>query len=181
MIVAGIHLRLLCALEGQRRKTKTLRLRHNGILDLPKFLPLRQLLLLGRCVGIVTLHLALQHLPLFIAFGHRGQALHLVHHLVHQLFHPLGQIAILLLPLYTVQRLGKLPHPLFRLRVVTDALAHLLHQRQHGRPRLTHQFVPGDGFLFVQMEHLLVKNLIRQRGFDFANAVPVEPALLGLA
>ena len=59
MIVAVILVRLLFPLEGQRRQTEALRLRHNGVLDLPELFPLRQLLLFVRYVGIVALHLAL--------------------------------------------------------------------------------------------------------------------------
>lgn len=66
---------------------------------------------------------------------------------------------------------SQLLHELLCLRVVADPVSHLLNQLPHGLPRFPYQLVTGDRFLFVEMKHLLLENIVGELGFDLPDAV----------
>ncbi len=55
--------------------------------------------------------------------------------------------------------------------MAADAGLHLLNQRLQFPSGLAHQFIPGGGLLLVGGEHLLLENVVGQRGLDFADAI----------
>ena len=120
---------------------------------------------------IEILHLTLHLPPLFIALGHGWELFHLVHNFIYQRLLLLRKVAVGLLPLDRFQLEGQLLHEPLRLRVVADPVMHLLNQLPHGPPRFPYQLVTGDRFLFVEMKHLLLEDIVGKLGFDLTNAI----------
>ena len=123
----------VCIFEGDFVHADMLRFFYDRVLDLAKFLLLRQ----RRAYplfrfGVVILHLTLQFPPCLVARIHGGQPRHLVDDLVHQLFHWLWQIAIGYLSADLTELLRQIPDHLLRLRVDAGHLPHGLRQFQHG-------------------------------------------------
>ena len=120
-------------LEGKSVHAKMLRLTDDGVLDLAKFLLLRQRWTQPfLSLGVVILHLTLQLPPCLAARIHSGQPRHLVDDLIHQLFHWLWQIAVGFLARYGTKLFGEFPDHLLRLRVDAGHFPHGLRQFQHG-------------------------------------------------
>ena len=158
-------------LEGKSVHAKMLRLFDDGVLDLAKFLLLRQRWTYSLFIfGVVILHLTLQLPPCLVARIHGRQPCHLVDDLIHQLFHWLWQIAVGFLAADLTELPRQVPDHLLRLRVDAGHLLHCLRQLQHGFPHLCHQLITRFTFLFVDMEQVLTEYLIGQRGLDFLDS-----------
>ena len=154
-------------LEGKPVHANMLRLMNDRVLDLTELFLLRQRRTQTfLSLGIVILHLTLQLPPRLIALIYRRQTRHLVDDLVHQLFHGLGQIAVGFLARYGAELFGEFPDHLLCLRVDAGHLPHGLRQFQHGFPRFHHQFVSRFAFLLIDVQQLLTKDLIGERGLD---------------
>ena len=83
----------------------------------------------------------------------------------------LGKIAVGLLPLDRFQLECQLLHETLRLRVVADPVTHLPNQLPHGLPRFPYQLVTGNSFLLIEVQHLLLKDVVGEFGFDLPDAV----------
>ena len=141
------------------------------ILDLAKLLLPGQRRAVPLLLRIEIFHLTLQLPPLFVALGHGRELLHLVHDLIYQRLLLLRKIAIGLLPLDPFQLKCQLLHESLRLGVVADPGSHLLNQLPHGLPRFPHQLVTGNRFLFIEVKHFLLEDIVGELGFDLSDAV----------
>ena len=158
-----------------------LRLFDDGVLDLAKFLLLRQRWTYSLFIfGIVILHLTLQFPPCLVARIHSRQPRHLVDDLVHQLFHRLRQIAIGFPAADLTELPRQVPDHLLRLWVDAGHLPHGLRQFQHGFPCFHHQLVAGFAFLLVDVQQLLSEDLIGQRGPDLPYPIFGQVCLIRL-
>ena len=165
-------------LKGNSVHAKMLRFFDDGVLDLAKFLLLRQRRTYSLFIfGVVILHLTLQFPPCLVARIHSRQPRHLVDNLVHQLFHRLRQIAVGFPDLTELPR--QLPDHLLRLRVDAGHLLHCLRQFQHGFPRFRHQFIARLAFLLIDVQQLLSEDLIGQRGLDLPYPIFGQVRLIG--
>ena len=168
-------------LEGKPVHAKMLRLTDDGVLDLAKFLLLRQRWTYSLFIfGVVILHLTLQLPPRLVARIHGGQPRHLVDDLIHQLFHWLWQIAVGFLAADLSELPRQIPDHLLRLRVDAGHLPHGLRQFQHGFPCFRHQLIARFAFLLVDVQQLLSEDLIGQRGFDLADTIFGQVCLIRL-
>ena len=118
--------------------------------------------------------------PRLVARIHGGQTRHLIDDLVHQLFHRLRQIAVGFLAADLTELPRQIPNHLLRLRVDAGHFPHRLRQFQHGFPRFRHQLVSGFAFLFVDVQQLLTKDLIGQRGLDLPYPIFGQVCLIRL-
>ena len=120
-------------LKGKSVHADMLRLTNDRVLDLAKFLLLRQRWTQTFLpLGIVILHLTLQLPPCLVTRIHGGQPRHLVDDLIHQLFQGLRQIAVGFPATDLTELSRQIPDHLLRLRVDAGHLPHGLRQFQHG-------------------------------------------------
>ena len=120
---------------------------------------------------VVGIHLALKDLPLLIALAHAGEPLRLVHDPVHQFLLRLWKIPVGLLALYIFEFQSQFQHQLLRIRVIADTFFHGSHYFQHRLPRFMYQFVTRDTFLFIEVEHLILEDVVGQRGLDLPDSI----------
>ena len=61
--------------------------------------------------------------------------------------------------------------------MLAGGVLHLPCKRQHSRTRFLHQLVAGLALVLVDVQQLLLKDLVRQDGFDFPDTFPVQVSL----
>ena len=177
-----LRLRLILHLlifKSREAEADVLGLPDNIVFDPAELFLLREREMLPRYAATIALvQLIPDLIPGFVAFRHFRLPGQLVHDGIHQCFERFLQIAILLFPGGSFQRLHQLAHLLLDDGVVAELMLHLLNQLPHGILRRFDQLFIGNILPLVDLEHLITEDGVGQLGAHGRNAFPGQEALL---
>ena len=150
---------------------------YDSVLDRPEFFLLGQWWPLAFLLGIEIVDLTLEIPPDLIALVDNRQLFQLINNLIHGFLYGFGKVTIGFLAFHRFQLIDQPHHQRLHFRVIANALLHFLRQSFHFFSGPAHQVISGSGLLLIGVEHLLLENIVGQRGLDLLDSVFGEISL----